>query len=333
MSSHQPPPYMEPFPPSNHKSRINPHIHERLNSSYPLQLANPSRLNMGGSPRVRKQSQPTGSDLYLPDSSSPLSTWSQSASSNSDSHPNSSPQSVRKQSHTSNDPHLPESPPQQARKRSRQIDGDSYLPASISHSAKRSKANPLRNHESPPLRAPMPQHPQIASILRTNSPFAAHQPQTSSQKLVATPTPLPRHHAQSLQPIGYPTATPHYPNHPLSHTYQPLRLLDPASLSPEPDPVAIAAIKQILGPTNDGKTLGQMFAALEAHGRSGSNSAYIPAQYQGQTLEARQGMRNVVAGNAPGTMAGADFDALLDDYSADSDERGDAKDDPEEEQR
>ncbi|KAJ9603994.1 hypothetical protein H2200_011516 [Cladophialophora chaetospira] len=240
---------------------------------------------MDASPRGSQRSPPNF-DPYLPDSS-PSSSWKQSYTSNSGSCPS-------------------ESSPLSVRKRSFRDDSDLYLPDSSPPSAKRSRSSPLRQHESPPIRAPMPLHAQVAGILRAQSPFTRQHVLTQAQSRTRAVLGPGNHNALAPPSYGSPQTSIPRPNGPPPYSYGSSVSLDPALLSPEPYPPAIAAIKQVI-PANEGKTIEEMIAALEAHGLGAAPLSKFATNH----------VSNLSTG-----MAGSAFDAALDDYYAQSGQQG-----------
>ncbi|OQU97401.1 hypothetical protein CLAIMM_03334 [Cladophialophora immunda] len=144
---------------------------------------------------------------------------------------------------------------------------------------------------------PMPLHHPTAGLLRTQSPLAGQLMLSFPVQFHRTPTPL----ARTLDA-------------PLPHSYGSLVTLDPASLSPIPDPVAVAEIKrlipQVLQSTGY-KDVTEMVAALTADKPSTTATA---DDVDGPTLASDQIVDGLVE-DYTAEMAGAEFDAFLSQMS------------------
>ncbi|OAP61392.1 hypothetical protein AYL99_03595 [Fonsecaea erecta] len=162
-------------------------------------------------------------------------------------------------------------------------------------SAPATKSSPLpQGYESPfSMKIPMPLHHPTAGLLRTQSPligqhmlsFPAHLPQMS--------TPL----ARTLDAQ-------------LPHSYGSLVTLDPASLSPVPDPVAVAEVKRLVPHVfqpNEYNDAGEVVDALTAD----SSSTISASDHLKEPLPASNQIVDGLSDDYTAEMAGAEFDVFL----------------------
>ncbi|OCT50466.1 hypothetical protein CLCR_07608 [Cladophialophora carrionii] len=161
-------------------------------------------------------------------------------------------------------------------------------------------SSPCRPYGSPPIKMPMPLHPRTAGILRSESPLIGQHLRASSQ------TPLGRTSA----PLGRSA------NEQPPYSFGSSVSLDPRSLSPIPDPVALAEIKRMvpqIQSTKEGlRNLGGMIEALGAYVKHASN-APAPASYEDQMSNSGRTSQTMSEGDFSNTLAGSAFDAFLND--------------------
>ncbi|EXJ62402.1 hypothetical protein A1O7_02837 [Cladophialophora yegresii CBS 114405] len=160
--------------------------------------------------------------------------------------------------------------------------------------------SPRQPYGSPPLKMPMPFHPRTAGILRSESPLIGQHLRASSQ------TPLSRTSATlSRNATGTPT-----------YTFGSSVSLDPGSLPPVPDPVALAEIKRMvpqIQSTKEGlRNVGGMIEALGAYVKHASNTS-VPGSNEDQKSSSDRTSQDILEGEFPNTLAGSAFDAFLND--------------------
>ncbi|KIW76201.1 hypothetical protein Z517_10947 [Fonsecaea pedrosoi CBS 271.37] len=158
-------------------------------------------------------------------------------------------------------------------------------------------------HESPfnmKIHMPMPLHHPKAGLLRTQSPL--------TRQHLSLPCPTLFHRATTATP----TLTPlvRTLDAPLPHSYGSLVTLDPASLSPIPDPVAIAEIKRLAGPVRQQNGYGDVPEMTEVLTRDDASEDPTSSDIQGPTLASNE-ILDGVFGDYTAEMAGADFDIIL----------------------
>ncbi|EXJ66134.1 uncharacterized protein A1O5_10749 [Cladophialophora psammophila CBS 110553] len=180
--------------------------------------------------------------------------------------------------------------------------GEQVAPTDLLSSAPTSKSSPLpQRHDSSslsmktPMPTPMPLHHPTAGLLRTQSPLVG-------QHLLSMPIYF---HRASTNPLARMTL-----NAPLPHSYGSCVSLDPASLSPIPDPVAVAEIKRLTPEVLKRagyKDFAEMVEALMADGPGTTPPSH---EVKPPALASDQINGGISRGYTV-EMAGAEFDAFL----------------------
>ncbi|KIX96679.1 uncharacterized protein Z520_07398 [Fonsecaea multimorphosa CBS 102226] len=164
--------------------------------------------------------------------------------------------------------------------------------------APETKSSPLpQNYESPSnMKMPMPLHHPKAGLLRTRSPLVG-------QNLLSFPN---IHFPRASTPLARTRTL----GAPLPYSYGSLVTLDPASLSPTPDPVAVAEIKRLIPQSlqwNGHRDVSEMVDALTADSSSTDPS---PDQVEKPATVSNQIIDGLFE-DYTAEMAGAEFDVFL----------------------
>ena len=195
------------------------------------------------------------------------------------------------------------SSPPRARNNSRSITTDSP-PQPVSPALVASRSSPTRQHDSSPPKMPMPLHTRTAGVLRIQSPSTGQQLPYSHQNFIGrTSTPLSR---VAAGPYGYPHSS--------------LLSLDPASLSPVPDSVAVAEIRRIIPKIPARAGMRDVYAMVEALRQDGLGCKTTPSS--APSTERTPRSESLPQDAISSEKAGAEFDAFPNSLA------GDGVDDP-----
>ncbi|KIW89780.1 uncharacterized protein Z519_09937 [Cladophialophora bantiana CBS 173.52] len=180
--------------------------------------------------------------------------------------------------------------------------GEQAAATDLPSSAPTSKSSPLpQRHDSPslsmkmPIPTPMPLHHPTAGLLRTQSPLVG-------QHLLSMPI---HFHRASTTPLVWTTL-----DAPPPHSYGSCVSLDPASLSPIPDPVAVAEIKRLIPEVLKRATYKDVAEMVEALMVDGPGTTPPSHEVKPPALESDQ-INGGISGGYTVEMAGAEFDAFL----------------------